>query len=150
MPSANLKISKCLFFWIIYFGGRNKQDPCPHPTLGRISLFPPAGHQSQSLVTYSCSLSGVIFSPSDDLAPGGVTNAAFVCRCSSHRAANIKQDRCLHHKTNQWPQGDLVASPPPPLFLISSHAGPHQAPCTAPGGQLAEQYQRAFSWMLIL
>lgn len=111
----------------------------PHPSLGTV-YFPPAGLQSQFLVSYSCALSS---DPSNAFAPGSVTNDAFVCRCNNHRAANIKQDRCSHHKTNQWPQGDLVASPS--FFLISSDAQPHQAPVTPPGGQLAEQDQRELS-----
>lgn len=109
------------------------------------SLFPLAGHQSQSLVTYSCSLSGSVSDPFDAFARGGVTNDAFVCRCNSPRTANLKLDWCLHHKTNHWPQGGLVASPAPAFLLVSSDAWPHQAPYAPPGGQLAAQDQRELS-----
>lgn len=63
MPLASLKISWCLFVWIINLGGRRKvkQDQCPHQSLGRIPVLTAAGHQSQSLVTYSCSCSGAVF-----------------------------------------------------------------------------------------
>ena len=43
--------------------------------------------------------------PFSGFAPGGVANDAFVFKCNSHKAANTEQDRCLHHKMNQWPPG---------------------------------------------
>ena len=45
------------------------------------------------------------------IAPGGVANDAFVFKCNSHKEANTKQDRCLHHKMNQWPPGGLGSLP---------------------------------------
>lgn len=47
-----------LFIW--WVGG--VKDWCPQPTrLWEESVFPPAGHRSQSSVTYSCSVSGAAF-----------------------------------------------------------------------------------------
>lgn len=110
MTSANLKLSWCLFVWIIYFGRRNKQDQC-HTHLWGQSIFHQLGFKANFWWVIAVLCLVLSSDPSDAFAPGSVTNDAFICRCNNHRAANIKQDRCLHHKTNQRPQGDVVASP---------------------------------------
>lgn len=81
VPCANVKLSWCLFVWIIYLvGGESstRLDRClwEDSPLSTRGASVSAGVAVLSLVLCP--------SPLVVLAPGGVTNAAFVSRCSSH------------------------------------------------------------------